>query len=162
MTWEYSGDPTLSAKDEVRFLIGDTDDTDELLQDEEIDYLVLEFGSPTLAAANACQALAAKFSRRSIDEKAVGDLRLKYADRAAMFRTQAERLFVASGGSSSAVPAVAPYVGGLSVNEKIAADTDPDLIRSSIYVGMHDKERDDRRRRRAHSDPDYGTVGTGG
>ena len=39
MSWEYQG-PSASDKDEVRFLIGDTDVEDQLLSDEEIQYLV--------------------------------------------------------------------------------------------------------------------------
>ena len=39
MAWEYEG-PSASTKDEVRFLIGDTDFEDQLLSDEEIQFLV--------------------------------------------------------------------------------------------------------------------------
>lgn len=159
MTWEYTGDPLVSAKDEVRFLVGDTIESDPLMQDEEIDYLVAEFGSPTLAAANACQALSAKFARQVT--KAVGDLKIDLSDRAKAFQAQADRLFLASGGSVSNVPAVAPYAGGLSVDEKRESDMDSDLIQTSLYVAMHDNDDTyGRRRRRRRNEPDYGTLGS--
>lgn len=40
MSWSYSGDPTTSAVDKYRFIIGDTDPNAILMQDEEIKYLV--------------------------------------------------------------------------------------------------------------------------
>ena len=39
MTWSYSGDPASSDRDAIRFYIGDTDTTLQLLQDEDIDFL---------------------------------------------------------------------------------------------------------------------------
>lgn len=38
MTWSYSGNPKASQSDEVRFILGDTDTTDQLVSDEEIQY----------------------------------------------------------------------------------------------------------------------------
>jgi len=40
MSWSYSGDPSLSDIDRYRFIVGDTDPDDPLMQDEEIKYLV--------------------------------------------------------------------------------------------------------------------------
>ena len=36
MTWTYSGDPATNARDAIRFLTGDTDTNDQLINDEEI------------------------------------------------------------------------------------------------------------------------------
>ena len=157
MTFEYSGDPATSAKDEVRFLIGDTDENDALMQDEEIDYLVTTHGSVSLAGANALLALASRYSRQVT--KAVGDLKLELSDKAAQFRVAADDLFAASGGSGANVPAVAPYVGGLSIAEKVESDADPDLVRGSFSIGMHDFEGEDEDHGRRR-DSDYGTVGS--
>ena len=51
MTWNYSGDPSLSSRDAVRFLIGDTDPNDPLVTDEEIAYALGRFTEPELAGA---------------------------------------------------------------------------------------------------------------
>jgi hypothetical protein len=45
MSWTYSGNPADSQRDEVRFMLGDTDETEPIMQDEEIDYLIAEYGT---------------------------------------------------------------------------------------------------------------------
>jgi hypothetical protein len=40
MSWTYTGNPEVSKLDECRFMIGDTDASHKLLQDEEIEYLI--------------------------------------------------------------------------------------------------------------------------
>lgn len=40
MSFSYSGDPSASALDEARFLIGDTDSDAPIMQDEEIQYII--------------------------------------------------------------------------------------------------------------------------
>ena len=42
MTFTYSGTPSASQRDAIRFLLNDTDSTDVLLQDEEISYLIAD------------------------------------------------------------------------------------------------------------------------
>ena len=44
MSWNYSGNPASSKIDEMRFVIGDTNENDPIMQDEEIDYLIAEYG----------------------------------------------------------------------------------------------------------------------
>lgn len=66
MTWSYSGDPSSSDKDEVRFLIQDVDPTVPLLSDEEINYLIAQwaprYGSNTLTASVAASVVSRKFA----------------------------------------------------------------------------------------------------
>lgn len=45
MSFSYSGDPAGSQLDECRFLLGDTDESRPILQDEEIDYIIATYGS---------------------------------------------------------------------------------------------------------------------
>lgn len=45
MSWSYSGDPTASAIDRYRFLVGDTDPYAPIMQDEEIQFLADEAGN---------------------------------------------------------------------------------------------------------------------
>lgn len=96
MTWTYSGDPSSHDRDKVRFLVGDTDTTDQLVSDEEIAYLLTEAGDPYRAAHDACMAIAAKFTRKA-QSKSVGDLSISYADRAAAFREQAAAILRQAG-----------------------------------------------------------------
>lgn len=97
MFWTYSGDPSTSDRDAVRFWIQDTDETTPLLQDEEIDYLVElwmpQYGSVLLTAAMAAEVIAAKYTGEvsvSADgvSVAVGDLSDKYRQLAISLRSQ--------------------------------------------------------------------------
>lgn len=45
MSWNYSGNPKDSKKDEYRFLLGDTDESAPIMQDEEIQYIIDTYGS---------------------------------------------------------------------------------------------------------------------
>ena len=47
MSWSYSGNPKDSPIDDVRFLVGDTNKNEPILQDEEIQYLIDEYGANT-------------------------------------------------------------------------------------------------------------------
>lgn len=76
MTWTYSGDPGASLLDEVRFLIQDTDTNDQLLQDEEISYLLTSYGDPYSAAVAAVVSLIGQAARSEEESKKVGDLSL--------------------------------------------------------------------------------------
>ena len=96
MGWTYSGDPSASGRDEVRFLIGDTDQDDQLLTDEEIDYTITVYPddgtsySNYRAAAECARSLAAKYAR--LVNKTVGSLSLQYGTRAEQFRELASML----------------------------------------------------------------------
>jgi hypothetical protein len=91
VAWTYSGDPSDSEKDAVRFLIGDTDTTDQLLSDEEIQYTITESGSLYQAAHDCAYAIASSFARMATS-KSVGDLSLSYSDRASSFYQVADRM----------------------------------------------------------------------
>jgi hypothetical protein len=77
MTWSYSGNPGSSKLDEVRFLIQDTDTNDELLSNEEINYLLTAYSNDAYGAAIASVvALIAKAARAVEESKSVADLSL--------------------------------------------------------------------------------------
>ena len=44
MSWNYSGDPAASPLDRVRFICGDTNEAEPILQDEEFNFLIAEYG----------------------------------------------------------------------------------------------------------------------
>jgi hypothetical protein len=93
--WSYSGDPSTSDKDAVRFYIGDIDESLQLLQDEDIDFLLKKwlplYGSDLLVAAGAAEIIANHFAREvsvSADGVSVAsnELQQKYNDLAANLR----------------------------------------------------------------------------
>jgi hypothetical protein len=63
MTWTYSGNPGASPKDEVRWRIGDTEITRQLVQDEEIMYELNKAQGDVLSASqNTLTSLLVKLS----------------------------------------------------------------------------------------------------
>ena len=44
MSFTYSGDPSKSQLDECRFLLGDTNEKSPIMQDEEINYIIAQYG----------------------------------------------------------------------------------------------------------------------
>jgi hypothetical protein len=87
MTWSYSGDPSTSEKDAIRFYIGDIDDSLQVLSDEDIKFLIDTWGpkykSTILTAAVAAEMIANHFAREvsvSADGVSVGsnELQSKY------------------------------------------------------------------------------------
>ena len=100
MSWTYSADPTSSYKDAVRFLIGDTNPDDPLLQDEEINFNLMEVNYNTYrAASNSCYSLAALFTGEAQStSKSVGGLSLSksFGDKAQRYERLAKDLLIRS------------------------------------------------------------------
>jgi len=74
MAWSY--DASLSTtRDQVRSMVGDTKSTDQQLQNETIEALLVDTGdNPTAAAVQAAKLIAANYSRQA--DKWVGDLKI--------------------------------------------------------------------------------------
>lgn len=139
--WTYSGDPTASPKDEVRFLIGDTNPEEQQLQDAEINYLIIEtYGSlanapPTgnfLPAAHAADNIAAGYARLA-DSKGVGDLSISWSNRFQQFKAIAARLHARA--TNALIPM---YAGGEIWSEKRATYSNPDIVTTAAKIdGMN-------------------------
>lgn len=131
MAWTYSGDPSASLRDEVRFLIGDTDTSDQQLSDAEVDYtLTSASDDASLAAVKCAQALAAHYARRA--DKTVGDLSLSYSQLSKHYLD-----LVAQLQATAAVALAAPYAGGISVSDKETDEDDSDRVQPAFRVGLH-------------------------
>lgn len=134
----YSGDPSKSAADQVRFLVGDTR-SPFLLSDEEILALLADSDQATApAAAAGADALAARFAGST--DVSSGGVRKAESQKATAFRHLAKRLRRTKCG-------VEPWAGGLSKSEIIASEEDTDLVQPTFSKGMHDNPR-------ATTDPD--------
>lgn len=134
MTWSYSGDPSTSDKDAVRFLTGDTVQTEQLIQDEEIDWLLTEYGSPQRTSYFAALAIAAKCARSYRQE--TGKIKVWANQKFKQYTELAESMKAAldSGfGKSFTV-----FVGGISKSDKLARELDPDRCGSPIHPKLHE------------------------
>lgn len=125
MTWTYDptllSDPSQGPLMQTRLLLGDTLPTDPQMQDEELRYYLSSY-SPGGAAAAACRALAAKFSR-SVDYEA-GGTKVKYSQLAKQYAAKAvelEGIAAFSGGGL-------PYAGGISQADKVQQQLDDDRV----------------------------------
>lgn len=121
MTWTYSGDPSQSAKDEVRFLIGDTNSSDPLLQDAEINWLLADCGTTRFAAVEAAEGVAAYYARSA--DKAVGNLKLSASQKFEHYTRLAVRLR-----RKATIATVAPYAGGITQTDKNINRDNTDLV----------------------------------
>lgn len=138
MTWTYSGDPSDSTGDAVRFLAGDTVQTaDVTLTDEEIAYLLTVWESPYDAAAASCEARAAQYANKASGSKKVGDLSLAidYEKSASGLLAMAERLH--EQGSREDPPM--PWVADAAI--QTAAQKEARVPTTEFYTGMFDNRR---------------------
>lgn len=97
--WTYSGVPSASEKDEVRFWTQDVDQSRPLLSDEEITFLIdrwyKKIGSLIYVSAIACEVIASKYTSE-INVNAdgvsvsVGDLQQRYITLAQRLRDTAD------------------------------------------------------------------------
>jgi hypothetical protein len=132
MTWSYDGDPAGSTLDAVRYLIQDTDEDDQQLQDEEIDYQLSVDGAALTAAVSCCRVLSARYAGKATS-KQVGDLKLEHGDRSKRYLDLAREL--ETRGTATVVSGMA---GGISVAAKNTAADDTDRTRPAFYRGLTD------------------------
>ena len=100
MAFSYSGNPEVSARDEIRFLIQDTDESCALLQDAEIDYILAKwiplYGSVLFCASVAAGTISRKYAgvvpvSDGGTTVNLGDLQTKYAQMADELRSDYKR-----------------------------------------------------------------------
>jgi len=123
MSWTYDN-PSASIKDEIRFLIGDTDTTDQLVTDEEISYLSANHPNVEEAAYEACTRICAKFAR--LMDTTSGKTQISYSQRYDHYKSLSDVL--------NAKFADTPQVYSVSMDspDTISLDRDFDCHRSSF------------------------------
>lgn len=139
-TYSYSGDPTSSNKDAVRFLVGDTGPVAPatspawLSSDEEYNYLLTEYSSPLAAAAAAADALCARFARQ-VDEL-TGDLQRKCSQKSKQYGFLADRLRKQASNPLTSVPIA--FAGGISCTDINNREEDTDRYPDIFNIGEND------------------------
>jgi len=132
MTFTYT-DPSNSDKNQVRFLLQDTNASEPFMQDEEIEFMLLKWkerlGSVEYVAAACADVLAARYAREATISAdgvnvGLGVVAQQFRELAASLRQQHKNLLV--GGF--------PDVGGISPYE----EQDPDIAPFAFGTGMHD------------------------
>lgn len=136
MTWTYGGAPgTTSAatrRDAVRFLVGDTDTSDQQVTDEEIAFALSQTADDVYSAgAVICRGISGKYARlvdtsfetvsSSYSQRAT-----HYADLAARLSKEAKRL--------GSVGLGVPTAGGMSISGMQGVDDDTDRVPPAFRV----------------------------
>lgn len=132
MAFTYEAGLISSARDQVRFLVGDTDPDEFFLHDDEIAWLISiwkDKGSTFYVASMAAEAIAARFAREvstTSDSQTVStsELQQKYLDLAARLMRMHETLL--TGGEVD--------MGGVYAGEQ----PDPTVTSPAFGTGMHD------------------------
>ena len=132
MTWTYTSSPSTVPIDEVRLLIGDTDTTNQKLQDEELQYYIDTYGSGVRAAIPAVQAIMAKYSSL-VDEK-TGEVQVWWSQQLDNYRKLLKQLEAQL--KLRSVPF--PFAGGISKSDIISRQSDTDRPEDAFSVGMQD------------------------
>lgn len=137
MSWSYSGDPADSNLDAVRFYVQDTDPEDQLISDEEIEFLIAQwgpiYGSNLWNASMVAEAISAKFAREvsySADGVSIGvnDLQTKYDALASSLRDQYKQFDIGSDAdyaylmySNNRDYTIKPTIWGIGMNDNSRA-----------------------------------------
>lgn len=129
MTFSYSGDPSLSTRDTVRFLIGDTSIKDQLLQNAEIDWVLSQYNAPMNAAIRCCEVIMAKFSR--LADESIGSVHVSFSQKAESYRKLRRDLV-----RRLATEDCVPYCGGISVADKQAVASQGGRVPTDFSVHM--------------------------
>lgn len=128
MTWTYHAGE--STRDWIRLVIGDTNKSNQLLQDEDIDAIIAVEGSGYASAAACADALAGKYAGSA--DKTVGRFSIKNSQLGEHYSNLANRLRTQLGSR------VQPYAGGISVSDKEAVEEDTDIVQPQFSIGLHD------------------------
>lgn len=117
MAWTYSGDPGSSETDKYRFLIGDTDEDEPVLTDEEINFVLSEHPSDDARLYQLFDKAAIYFARQI--EFKIGPIEEKPIERLKFFQKKAQEYYKKVYGLTTAIPSVV-------------------CRPSSFKIGMHD------------------------
>lgn len=130
MPWTYSGNPGANPKDTVRFLVGDTNNCDQLLQDGEISWVLSQYNnSPMNAAIRCCEAVISKFSRMA--DESVGAVSVTFSQ-----KVTAYRLTMADLRNRLSMEDMTPYAGGVSVADVQTVNANLNRVRPDFTKHM--------------------------
>lgn len=104
MAWTYSGDPAFSAKDKYRFMLGDTDEEEPVLTDEEIEFVIAEYTNENVRLYELFDKAAIYFARQI--EFKIGPIMEKPHDRLEFFKAKALEYYKKAYGFTTAIPSI--------------------------------------------------------
>lgn len=138
MSFSYSGNPSSSALDEVRFHLQDTQPPG-LLQDEEIQYCLFRAGGfVLLAVAFAMQIIATRYAHQAISQS-TGQISTNLQNLAKEWQERL-RKWLEQHGLDLSFPSP-PEAIGITIADKIQEETDPTVRGKRFKSGQFDNPR---------------------
>lgn len=136
MTWTYSGDPASVARDAVRFLIGDTDTTDQQVNDAEIAFALTQNSNQYEAAMICVAALVAKYARQ-VDSQ-IESISESASQRVTQYNALMATLKLQSANASGGVFKASPIITGASESANLEKLNQIDLTKPAFYPSQFD------------------------
>ena len=137
MAWSYNvadlNTTTSSGRlNTVRLLVGDTDTTDQLVQNEEVAFALAQVNDNVYYAGSwVCKAIAAKFSRM-VTTTLDGALSSNYSDRAKQY--QQLSIQIEAQGRKTSGKSLGVFGGGISVVAVEVVRENPDRIKPAFTI----------------------------
>ena len=127
MAFSYSGDPSASDEDSVRFLLQDTVDTGHFLEDKEITWLLTQEMNVYTAAARGADMISGR--SHNVKTKKVGDLSIAFGSET--WKALAEWLRGRGYGYRI------PTAGGIGRADKRTLTEDSDWVVPDFFRDLH-------------------------
>ncbi|ODN41236.1 hypothetical protein [Piscirickettsia litoralis] len=132
MSWSYDVTQLqASSLFQVRYLIGDTSEKEQLLQDEEINFTLDQYKSTEQAAAACCEGIAARFSRQS--DQSAGKVSDDLSQKSEQYLKLAEKI---RSRASSSLGVGAFYAGGVNKADDVKYRSDSTINQPRFIRGM--------------------------
>jgi len=131
MSFTYSGDPSLTSLDAVRFLVGDTNADEPLSTNEEIEWALTQNSNIYAAASIIADGISAYFSRCA-DAEELGPIKTSYTNRVKYYSQRSAQLLLKVGQHTS----LAVYGGGIDIQDKLSIASDTSLTGPNFYIGV--------------------------
>jgi hypothetical protein len=134
MSWSYDATnldtSTVSGRiNTVRLLVGDTDTTDQQVQNEEIAFALSQTGDSVYSAASwAARTIASQYSRR-VNTELSGALKASYSDLATQYSKLAENLEYQGKKAGGAIGVLA---GGITISDVNAVRANTNRVEASF------------------------------
>lgn len=133
MAWSYNPAAlATSEKDQVRLEIGDTDETAQLLSDEEINHAISVESNNWGAAARCCEIIARSYLRKADVRIGRGGTSITYTQQAQQYQDMATAL------RKRAIAMHAPWAGGRSKSDKASLAQDTDAVQPIFTKTMEE------------------------
>ena len=131
MTFSYSGDPSKSDVDNVRFSLGDTIEKDNVLSNEEIKFLLNQVdGNIVSATIEGCRKIKAHYAH--LCDETVGRVRNTWSQKYKHFELLLDALIEADTRSN-----LRPYAGGISKSDKEVRENNQDRVEPAFKTDLH-------------------------